>query len=49
MSSNSKKLVAVIGATGQQGGAVMRALQAQIKEPPEKLEQMPVGGSAGKW
>src|SRR3989440_6548581 len=29
MSSNSKKLVAVIGATGQQGGAVVRALQAQ--------------------
>jgi len=29
MSSNSKKLIAVIGATGQQGGAVVRALQAQ--------------------
>src|SRR5437879_4692777 len=29
MSSNSKKLIAVIGATGQQGGAVLRALQAQ--------------------
>src|SRR5438132_6222878 len=29
MSSNSKKLVAVIGATGHQGGAVVRALQAQ--------------------
>lgn len=27
MSSNDKKLVAVIGATGQQGGAVVRALQ----------------------
>src|SRR6202043_3571704 len=27
--SNSKKLIAVIGATGQQGGAVVRALQAQ--------------------
>jgi uncharacterized protein YbjT (DUF2867 family) len=26
--SNSKKLIAVIGATGQQGGAVVRALQA---------------------
>src|SRR5258706_14816200 len=25
--SNSKKLIAVVGATGQQGGAVMRALQ----------------------
>jgi uncharacterized protein YbjT (DUF2867 family) len=29
MSSNSKKLIAVIGATGQQGGAVVRALKAQ--------------------
>src|SRR5216684_4044378 len=29
MSSNSKKRIAVIGATGQQGGAVVRALQAQ--------------------
>jgi uncharacterized protein YbjT (DUF2867 family) len=29
MSSRSKKLIAVIGATGQQGGAVVRALQAQ--------------------
>jgi uncharacterized protein YbjT (DUF2867 family) len=29
MSSHSKKLIAVIGASGQQGGAVMRALQAQ--------------------
>jgi uncharacterized protein YbjT (DUF2867 family) len=29
MSSNSKKLIAVIGATGHQGGAVVRALQAQ--------------------
>src|SRR6266699_1838421 len=29
MSSNSKQLIAVIGATGQQGGAVVRALQAQ--------------------
>ena len=28
MSSNAKKLIAVIGATGQQGGAVVRALQA---------------------
>src|ERR1700761_3046667 len=26
--SNSKKLIAVVGATGQQGGAVVRALQA---------------------
>ena len=29
MPSNSKQLLAVIGATGQQGGAVARALQAQ--------------------
>src|SRR5439155_6794177 len=29
MSSTNKKLVAVIGATGQQGGGVMRALQAR--------------------
>src|SRR5882724_11178967 len=29
MSSNNKKLIAVIGATGQQGGAVLGALQAK--------------------
>lgn len=29
MSSNRRKLIAVIGATGQQGGGVVRALQAQ--------------------
>src|ERR1700751_5278506 len=29
MSSKQQKLIAVIGATGQQGGAVVRALQAQ--------------------
>src|SRR6266550_3563012 len=29
MSSNRKKLIAVIGASGQQGGSVVRALQAQ--------------------
>src|SRR5438105_8154718 len=28
MSSNNKKLIAVTGATGQQGGGVVRALQA---------------------
>src|SRR3984893_14097486 len=28
MSSNDRKLIAVIGATGNQGGAVLRALQA---------------------
>jgi uncharacterized protein YbjT (DUF2867 family) len=26
--SNTKKLIAVVGATGNQGGAVVRALQA---------------------
>ena len=29
MVSNNKKLIAVIGATGQQGGGVVRALQAR--------------------
>jgi uncharacterized protein YbjT (DUF2867 family) len=29
MSANSRKVIAVVGATGQQGGAVVRALQAQ--------------------
>jgi len=29
LSSNNKKLIAVIGATGQQGGGVLRALQAR--------------------
>src|SRR6266850_7896347 len=29
MASNDRKLIAVIGATGQQGGAVVRALQAR--------------------
>src|SRR5438045_859333 len=29
VSSNNKKLIAVIGATGQQGGGVVRALQAR--------------------
>jgi uncharacterized protein YbjT (DUF2867 family) len=28
MSSNNEKVIAVIGATGRQGGAVVRALQA---------------------
>src|SRR6058998_1072071 len=29
MSANCRKLIAVVGATGRQGGAVVRALQAQ--------------------
>ena len=29
MLSNNKQLIAVIGATGQQGGGVLRALQAR--------------------
>src|ERR1700756_4541104 len=29
MASNARKLIAVIGATGKQGGAVLRALQAR--------------------
>ena len=29
MSPNDRKLIAVIGATGQQGGGVVRALQAR--------------------
>jgi hypothetical protein len=29
MLSNNRKLIAVIGATGQQGGGVLRALQAR--------------------
>ena len=29
MLSNNKKLIAAIGATGQQGGGVLRALQAR--------------------
>src|ERR1700754_1636936 len=29
VSSNNKKLIAVIGATGQQGGGALRALQAR--------------------
>jgi uncharacterized protein YbjT (DUF2867 family) len=31
MLSNNEKLIAVIDATGQQGGAVVRALQARVR------------------
>jgi uncharacterized protein YbjT (DUF2867 family) len=41
MSSNSKKLIAVIGATGQQGGAVVRALQAQGQSKVRALTRHP--------
>jgi len=41
MSSNSKNLIAVFGATGQQGGAVVRALQAQGKFKVRALTRNP--------
>src|SRR5258708_3190154 len=48
MSSNNKKLVAVIGATGQQGGGVVRALQASsqfkvraLSRGPSKHQNLP--------
>src|SRR5712692_7594507 len=41
MSSTSKKLIAVIGATGQQGGAVVRALQAQGQFKVRALSRKP--------
>src|SRR4029453_8843366 len=41
MSSHSKKLIAVIGATGQQGGAVVRALQAQGQSKVRPLTRNP--------
>ena len=47
MSSNNKKLIAVIGATGQQGGGVVRALQASgefkvraLTRDPDKHRQL---------
>jgi uncharacterized protein YbjT (DUF2867 family) len=47
MLSNSKKLIAVIGATGQQGGGVVRALQARgqfkvraLTRNPDKYEEI---------
>jgi len=41
MSSNNKKLVAVIGATGQQGGGVVRALQASSQFKVRALSRNP--------
>jgi uncharacterized protein YbjT (DUF2867 family) len=42
MSSNTKKLIAVVGATGQQGGAVVRALQASGQFKVRALTRHPV-------
>jgi uncharacterized protein YbjT (DUF2867 family) len=41
MSSNNKKLIAVIGATGQQGGGVVRALQASSQFRARALSRNP--------
>src|SRR5712672_2825712 len=41
MSSNNKKLIAVIGATGQQGGSVLRALQASSQFKVRSLTRNP--------
>src|SRR5260370_37356128 len=41
MLSNNKKLIAVIGATGQQGGAVVRALQASSQFKVRALSRNP--------
>src|SRR6266436_3322880 len=41
MSSTNKKLVAVIGATGQQGGGVVRALQASSQFKVRALSRDP--------
>ncbi len=41
MLSNNKKLIAVIGATGQQGGAVVRALQADSQFKVRGLSRNP--------
>src|SRR5438128_10384482 len=42
MLSNNKKLIAVIGATGHQGGAVVRALQASGQFKVRALSRNPV-------
>ena len=41
MLSNNKKLIAVIGATGQQGGGVVRALQASGQFKARALSRNP--------
>jgi uncharacterized protein YbjT (DUF2867 family) len=41
MSSNNEKLIAVIGATGQQGGGVVRALQASTQFKVRALSRNP--------
>jgi uncharacterized protein YbjT (DUF2867 family) len=41
MLSNGEKLIAVIGATGQQGGAVVRALQASSQFKVRALSRNP--------
>jgi putative NADH-flavin reductase len=42
MSPNDRKLIAVIGATGQQGGGVVRALQASGQLKVRALSRNPV-------
>ena len=51
MVSNDKKLIAVIGATGQQGGGVVRALQASGQFKVRALTRNPtsIANSATKW
>src|SRR5712671_3415385 len=42
MLSNNKKLIAVVGATGQQGGGVVRALQVSSQFKVRALSRNPV-------